>query len=225
MQYRSGLNPSEPTNNNTSSRCWIFIIRNSEFRITPFAFQPHANYCCWLSYPPTRGGRIFIRGVLQFNSTRNYYTLKTRYSKAAEWIPKTPSDIRALAPIMTDPIYGAAQRHSFGTPLVNNYSPTPTVNLHKVGFNIEVPDLIEDFQNSLWTAHIEQSGIIETYPTEEEEAADEEAARKYEEYLDRVQNADFIILNPITGEEVGGRQSGHYWNVQYQGNKKHIIDS
>lgn len=223
MQYRSGSNPHEPTNNSVSSRCWLFILRDSYFKQSPQAWQPHANFCAWLAYPVNNAGKYLVRGVIQFNSTRNYYTLKSRYSHYAEWIPITPTDQRRISEFTEGKIYGSAQRFSFGVQLKNNYSPTVTRPLHKVGLNIDIPDLVEDFENSIWASHIETGGIVESYPTAEEEERDEKAAAEYDSYLDRVVNADHIFRNPYNGEEIGGTVNGHVWSVSYEGKRRRIL--
>lgn len=142
MQYRSGDNPHEPTSNQTSSRVWKFFIRHASYRRLPEAFVPHVSLCAWISSPQGRTSSWLLRGVIQFSSTRDYLTMKRRYSKQAEWIPINVSDQYQIQEYTINPIPVNSRRHVF-----NN--PTP-ISLPRIGLNAICNDLVEDFHTVLY---------------------------------------------------------------------------
>lgn len=148
MQYRSGNNAHEPTNPNTNSRCWLFIIRNGIYDSSPHAWHPHINFAAWISTKRPGDYYYTIRGVFQTVTPRNYYTLKSRYSHDAEWIPIQLSDYRRISEFtdrLNTPRYSKA--FMFGVQVQSGVpNPVKTTPLHKIGFNIpDYPDLIHEY--------------------------------------------------------------------------------
>lgn len=192
MQYRSGDNPSEPLHNEVKSSTWKFILRNAYYPTVPRAFVPHTNYVAWIAQPQGASGRWLIRGYCQWTQRRNYYVLKSRYSRAAEWIPVPHNDMRPFNEFTYDPIPRAATRFIEGVPLSQSREKR-TIDLHRVGMNIEVPDLIEEYTDMLFAEEV-GPGIQEI----DEEEPDEATVAYFEE-LDRRQQAeaDYIRDNNI----------------------------
>lgn len=182
MQYRSGNNPHEPLYNDKRARAWKFIIRGAFYARLPEAFSPHVNYCAWIASPQGRSTRWLIRGYIQTTNPRNYHTLKTRYSKQAEWIPVDYLDQRVFAEFSTDPIPHNAVRLTTGIPL-RMPSVHQTVPLHKVGLNIDVPDLTEDYHVVLWQ---EEQDAAADPVFEEQERQRKSLKRKRQEEADAI---------------------------------------
>lgn len=153
MQYRSGANPYEPTNPDTRSRAWLFIYRGASYPTLPEAFLPHTNFVAWLSSPQGSTGRYLIRGYCQWSNPRNYHTLKTRYCKRCEWIPIDYRDRRQFDEYVYNPVPFRAERFYYGVPL-GQKRVQKTTPLQVVGLNIQVPDLIEDYQSLLDAADV-----------------------------------------------------------------------
>lgn len=146
MQYRSGTNPHEPTDPNTNSRCWLFLIRSADYADLPRAWEPHINFCAWITTSNPASSRHFIRGIFQTVTPRNYYTLKTRYSKKAEWIKIQLTDYRRIQEITQGELPRFSTRHWYGLQVTGPTSPVPTRPLHRIGYNIpDYPDLVEDY--------------------------------------------------------------------------------
>lgn len=147
MQFRSGYNPHEPTDNNTNSRCWIFIIRNASFPYLPRAWEPHINFCAWIS-TTLPNGRYLSRGVFQTVTPRNYYTLKTRYCKKAEWIKIQLTDERRISEFTQRVLPRNSVRYHFGYQVIpGQNNPVHTIPMHRIGYNIpDYPDLTEDYE-------------------------------------------------------------------------------
>lgn len=159
MQYRSGSNRHEPLYDDKRSRAWVFILRNADSVKLPEAFLPHTNFVAWDASPgPVRWT---LRGYCQWANPRNYHTLKTRYSKDAEWIPKDLDDKRVFEEHTTRPIPKSSYRYIHGVPY-GHYPPKTTIPLHKVGMDITVPDLIQDYKDLLYLREVENE------PQEEE---------------------------------------------------------
>lgn len=145
MQYQTGNNPHEPTDNNTNSRCWLFIIRRSRLGLLPRAWEPHINFCCWI-VRDNPDGTYFIRGVFQTTTPRNYYTLKSRYCKQAEWMKIGLHSRARINEITQGPLPNYSRRHWYGLQVTGPTSPVVTIPLHRIGYNIpNYPDLTEDY--------------------------------------------------------------------------------
>lgn len=192
MQYRSGTNPSEPSNPEEKSQTWKFILRSAQYPTLPEAFGPHTNFVAWIAQPQGNSGRWLIRGYCQWANRRNYYVLKTRYSHDAEWIPVPYNDVRPLNEFTIDPIPRTAVRYSVGVPIPQYRS---TINLHRVGFGIEVPDLITEYLDLKLTEEFEEeqrTAVPETRKrkfTQEEEEYQEELLARQEELASRYRGA------------------------------------
>lgn len=149
MQYRSGYNTHEPLNPDQCSRMWTFVLRGDYEYDAPLAFLPHCQEVAWIFTPyphvPKWG---FLRGYVRFATPRNYYTMKSRYSHTAEWIPLALSSTYYQSEFTTRPIKQGSSRY-------RHYNNAP-VNLHKVGYNVQVPDLIEEYVNVMLFDRIEQ---------------------------------------------------------------------
>lgn len=208
MQHTTGTNPSEPSTNDVKSSSWKFIIRSASYPRIPEAFLPHCNTLTWLASPQGRTSSWLLRGYIRFNNRTNYYTLKHRYSRQAEWIPVPWNDMRPYNEFAVNPAPHNAVRY-----VLTNPSQIP---LHKVGFNIEVPDLTEDYHAVLW-----QEEVTAAYDPELEarELARKKRKREDQEYWQKKiaeeKDTDYVIINPWTGEEVGGTYKGHYWTKTY----------
>lgn len=151
MQYRSGHNPHEPTNPDHRSRVWKFILRRDHEALDPLAFLPHCTQVAWIFTPyprsPTWG---MLRGIVRFSpNPRNYHTLKTRYSKNAEWIPVSLNATDTIAEYTTRSLPHGSTRYVYW-----NENPQP---LQVVGLGIEVADLIESYLEARVAAKIEES--------------------------------------------------------------------
>lgn len=162
MQYRSGTNPHEPLSDDKSSRCWVFVLRDASSVRLPEAFVPHTNFVAWDASP---GPHFWtLRGYCQWRNPRNYYVLKTRYSKDAEWIPKELTDKRVFEEHTTRHVPKSSYRYIHGVPYGQN-PPKVTVPLHKVGYGVVVPDLIQEYQDVLAVQELE--GVSEIEPAYE----------------------------------------------------------
>lgn len=158
MDYRTGDNPHEPVTDDKRSRAWLFILRGSYYPKSPEAFLPHVNHCAWIATRVGRFDRWLLRGVIITDNPRNYRTLKTRYSKLCEWIPILPLRQKHIVEEFTiRPIPVGSYRW-----VAQNPTPTP---LHKVGYYVTVPDLIEDYEAAIWLA--EQEGAQDVIPDRE----------------------------------------------------------
>lgn len=209
MQHNRGTNPSEPTTNDAKSTSWKFIIRSASYRRLPEAFLPHCNTLAWIASPQGQSSNWLLRGYIRFNNRTNYYTLKHRYSKQAEWIPVPWNDMRPYNEFAVDPTPRNATRF-----VHTNSQQTP---IPKVGFNIEVPDLIEDYQSFLWQEEVDAAYDPELEAREIERKKRKREAQEYWEAkiaADTIPH-DFVIINPHTGEEIGGTQGGYHWQKNY----------
>lgn len=210
MQHFTGVNPSEAAHNESKSSTWKFIYRGADYPNLPEAFVPHCSYLTWISSPQGRSGKFLLRGYVQFVNRRNYYTMKHRYSVQAEWIAVPANDKRYANEFAVDPIPANATRHVHGNPLTNGAVNMETP-LPKVGYNISVPDLTEDYRMLLWANE---------YP---EEPLPPPRKRTLEAVPDLTPPSDYVTRNPYTGEEICGRYKGHYWHVDYSNKKKRIL--
>lgn len=144
MQYRSGDNRHEPLSDEAKSNSWKFLIRDVYDPSLPAAFAPYVNFVAWIATAKTTN-RWLIRGFIQFKNRRTYRTLKVRYSKKAEWIPVTASDIRIYNEFVMDPLPKNSRRFQIGVPLGQPNSILPN-KLPVYGMSYNGPDLIEDFE-------------------------------------------------------------------------------
>lgn len=143
MQHRTGDNPHEPQREDQRSRAWKFILRGAYYPKSPEAFVPHVNKCSWIASQIGRFDRWTLVGVIVTTNPRNYYTLKTRYSKDCEWVPLLASKTSVIDYYTSGPLPpGFSYRWSH-----TNNKPYP---LQKVGYNIVVPDLIQDYEAAIW---------------------------------------------------------------------------
>lgn len=218
MQHRSGTNPHEPVLEDKRSRVWKFILRDISEPRVPESFIPHVNLCAWFSKPQDSNAYYYtVRGIIQTTNPRNYYTLKTRYSKRAEWIPVLPSDLRQINEFLTGPVPRLARRF-----VHRNANPTP---LHKVGYNIEVPDLVSEYEDAIYADII--ANAPQELPPDEEEDDDQfpmlgEDAESSDDDTQptlgrttRTNLPDSIQRNPYTGEVISGVINGYQFEVRY----------
>lgn len=218
MQYRSGNNPHEPLFDDRRSRTWKFILRGAYSPRLPEAFVPHVNLCSWISQPQGQSSSFLLRGVIQTINPRNYHTLKTRYSKEAEWIP-VGSDQRQVEEFTRDPMPSRARRYIFRTE-----STTP---LHKVGYNIQVPDLCEDYLSALYAAEVlANPGIDESAAASAPDEGYESPTLDDDDYSSTDEAPqDFTYRDRRTGRVLGGVQGGYYFTAEPQGlNKRRRFD-
>lgn len=203
MQHNTGVNPSEPTDNDVKASAWKFIIRGAFFPNVPEAFTPHCSYLAWISSPMGSTGKFLIRGYIQWRNRRNYYTVKHRYSRQAEWIPVQQAYQAAFDEFTTGFIPSNATRYISGVPIYKGGSTeTP---LQKVGYNITVPDLIEEYTDVLVAGELEPPEPLK--PRDNKRKREED----YDAEIAAQMGQDFTWKNPYTGEELFGRQAGHNW--------------
>lgn len=219
MEYRSGKNPAEPLFNDRRSRAWIFIIHEVTHRNVPEAFVPHTNFLAWFTTKNLGSTGYHVRGYCQWLNPRNYHTLKTRYSKHAEWIPVEITDKRIFNQFTTDPAPTRSQHFIHGVPF-GQYPPHQTIPLHKVGLGIEVPDLISEYTDSLLTAEWEleqrQAALLVDREFEAREIERKKRKRQDQEYWaekrrKEAQDYDSFQIVDSFGNVTGGKYKGHYF--------------
>lgn len=143
MQFRSGDNRHEPLSDEAKSNGWKFILRHSYDPSLPAAFAPYVNFVAWLA--TSKGPNSWlVRGFVQFKNRRTYRIMKVRYSKRAEWIPVTATDIRIYNEFVVDPLPRNSVRYQIGVPLGQPNSILPN-KLPVYGLNYSGPDLVEDY--------------------------------------------------------------------------------
>lgn len=207
MQHRTGSNPHEPTSDNKCSRVWKFILRNASYQRLPEAFVPHSKLCAWIATPQGQTSNWLLRGVIQFSSTRNYYTMKHRYSRSSEWIPIQESDVYKIQEYTTQPLPINGVRH-----LHETSNPVP---LQKVGYKIDVPDLIEDYHMALWQAENEANHDPEL---ELKEAARKKRKRELaDEYLLRLAEDEMSAPREMYTTDYSGKRT--YIGTSYPGGR------
>lgn len=207
MQHNTGVNPSEPTDNEAKSDTWKFFIRDSQYPTIPDAFAPHCSYVSWISSPKGNTGRYLVRGYVQFKNRRNYYCMKHRYSKKAEWVPIDKKNTAAFNEYSTDPIPTNATRYTRGKPVSQGGSvETP---IARATLNLDIPDLTEDYEDVLFLETHEP--LPPSPPRGQKRFLDYGLA--YDASINAELNRDYIVVNGYTGEEMYGRQSGHNWTA------------